>query len=311
MVALEVIFFIHMKKTLNIGSRKSPLALAQVDLVIASLRQYIPDFDAQYEVGIVSMLTSGDRFLADKLSEVGGKGLFTKEVDEALLAGDADITVHSAKDMPTELPNGICWPCVLPREDVRDYYISHAYPALEGLPAQATIGTASLRRELWMRQVKPEASIVPIRGNVGTRLSKLEAGEVDATILAAAGLNRLGITPPGHPLPVDPFIPSPGQGIIAIHCREDDAGMKALLASIHCQQSYMQGLIERQLMRLLDGSCRTPIAAYAQINGDHFQLHAMLGDEQSKQMVVEHTSGEVSDYEDITAALAEKLKAML
>ena len=162
-----------------------------------------------------------------------------------------------------------------------------------------------------MQQFRPNAEIKLIRGNVGTRLKKVEEGEFDATILASAGLNRLGLTPPGQPLDVKQFIPAPAQGVVAIHCRAGDERVQKMLSSIRCHQSYTAAQIEREVMRLLDGSCRTPIAAYATIRGDRFELDAMLGDENSGAMAVEKTSGAVADYQAICGDIASKLKAAL
>lgn len=297
-----------MKQILTIATRKSPLALRQVDLVVEALTQQHPGFADEYEPRILGLTSSGDAFLETTLKDIGGKGLFTKEIDEALLAGEADISVHSAKDMPTALPSGIDWPCVLPRADARDYYISSRYPNFADLPDDAHIGTASLRRQLLAKQLKPRATITPLRGNVQTRLRKLEAGEMDATFLAAAGLQRLGLTPPGHVLELEQFIPAPAQGIVAIHCRSGDARMAELLHSIHCPHTHSQALIEREILRQLDGSCRTPIGAHAQITDEHFTLDAMLGCEETGTLKRLTAEGKLVDYVRVAGELAGRLK---
>lgn len=300
-----------MKQILKIGTRKSPLALKQVELTIAALKQKVAGFDDEYEVDIVPIISSGDKFLDAKLTEIGGKGLFTKEIDEALLAGEVDITVHSCKDMPTNLPEGISWPCVLPREDARDYYVSTKYPKLADLPENASFGSASLRRGIFMHALKSSLELKPLRGNIQTRLKKVKEGMVDATILACAGLERMGLKPSGHPLELEQFIPAPGQGIIAIQCGENDDKTKQLLEQINCMRTMRAALIEREVMRLLDGSCRTPIAAYAEINSSDYSLHAMLGNEHTGHMVKEKVSGKIADYKTICSELAKKLKASL
>lgn len=300
-----------MKKTLNIGTRKSPLALKQVELVVDGLKRKVLDFSLNYDVNVVPIETSGDKFLDDKLTDIGGKGLFTKEIDEALLSGKVDITVHSAKDMPTELPEGIAWECCLARDNPSDYYASAKYPKMEELPEGAVIGTASLRRQLFLQKVRPDAEIKVIRGNIGTRLKKMEDGEYDAIILASAGLARMGLTPAGHELDKQLFIPAPAQGIIAVHCRQEDEHTRDILNHIHHRESFTQARIERDVMQRLDGSCRTPIAAYVTIQKGKFELQAMLGNEKSGELVIDKIVGDIDEYAGMCAQLAERLKAKL
>ena len=259
------------QSTLRIGTRGTPLALAQARMTRAALA-------AAHGVGedaieIVTIRTSGDRIQDRPLSEAGGKGLFTKEIEEALLAGAIDLAVHSAKDMPTVLPDGLMLAACLPREDVRDAFISRKAASLRDLPQGAVVGTASLRRQAMVKRLRPDVSVVPLRGNVETRLRKLEAGEVDATLLALAGLKRLGLADKATALlDVQEFLPAVGQGAMTIEARVDDARTRALLAKIdHADTSVALGC-ERAFLAVLDGSCRTPIAGHAVLDGDAISL---------------------------------------
>lgn len=247
-----------MMKKLKIGTRASPLALAQTELFIASLRQHHPELSCE----VVKITTSGDRIQDRALSEAGGKGLFTKEIEDALLEGNIDCAVHSMKDMPTELPAGLLIPCVLPREDVRDAFFSRHVGGLDGLPQGATVGTSSLRRQAILLNRRPDLNVTVFRGNVGTRLQKLQDGVVDATILAVAGLNRLGksdlIT---HYLSTDDMLPAVAQGAVGIEIRADDRITADLLATVHCAVSDLRITAERAYLAGMDGSCKTPLAA--------------------------------------------------
>jgi hydroxymethylbilane synthase len=252
--------------TLRIGSRGSPLALAQAQEVqrrIASLGALSPD---QIEIKLIR--TTGDRIVDRPLVEAGGKGLFTKEIEEALLAGDIDLAVHSSKDMPTILPQGLVLAAFLPREDARDAFIGHAAKTLRDLPPAAVVGTASLRRQALVRRARPDIRIVTLRGNVETRLRKVEAGEVDATLLAVAGLNRLGLASAATDLlDVDAFVPAVGQGAIGIETRADDAETRALIAEVNDPGTATALAAERAFLAVLDGSCRTPIGGHARVSG--------------------------------------------
>ncbi len=262
-----------MSSPTRIGTRKSPLALAQAEETRARLLHAHPDL----AVETVPMMTSGDTFLSQKLADIGGKGLFTKEIDEALLCGDIDLAVHSAKDLPTVLPERLVLACILPREDVRDVLISAHAASLKELPSGARLGTSSLRRSAQALRLRPDLVIVPLRGNVGTRLRKIQAGEADATLLALAGLKRLNMSPlPGMPLSTEEMLPAPAQGAIAIVCREEDAQTQALLAPLNDAVSMAAVLCERALLRALDGSCRTPIAALAELVGVQLRLRACV-----------------------------------
>lgn len=248
-------------KVFKIGTRASPLAVAQVDLLIAALKEYFPDFQAE----IVKMTTTGDKIQDRSLMEAGGKGLFTKEIEDALIRGDIDMAVHSMKDMPTVLPDGLVIPCYLPREDERDVFMSVKYNSLDDLPNGAKVGTASLRRQAIVLAQRPDLKVEVFRGNVGTRMRKLEEGIVDATMLAAAGLRRLGMMDLLEKA-IDPsvMLPAVAQGAIGIEIRKEDTLGHRLLEKVHCPVTDLRVTAERAYLAEMDGSCRTPIAALAQ-----------------------------------------------
>jgi len=260
---------------LRIGTRGSPLALAQAHMTRAALAA--AQGVAEDAIEIVTIRTSGDRIQDRPLAEAGGKGLFTKEIEEALLAGTVDVAVHSAKDMPTVLPGGLMLAACLPREDVRDAFISRGAPSLRELPQGAAVGTASLRRQAMVKRLRPDVSVVPLRGNVETRIRKLEAGEVDATLLALAGLKRLGLADKATALlDVEEFLPAVGQGAITIEARSDDARIRELLARIDHADTSTALACERAFLAVLDGSCRTPIAGHAVLEGDAITFRGMI-----------------------------------
>jgi hydroxymethylbilane synthase len=260
---------------LRIGTRGSPLALAQARMTRAALAA--AHGVAEDAIEIVTIRTSGDRIQDRPLSDAGGKGLFTKEIEEALLGRSIDLAVHSAKDMPTVLPDGLMLAACLPREDVRDAFISRKAANLRELPQGAVVGTASLRRQAMVKRLRPDVSVVPLRGNVETRLRKLEAGEVDATLLALAGLKRLGLADKATALlDVQEFLPAAGQGAITIEARADDARARAFLAKIDHADTSVALACERAFLGVLDGSCRTPIAGHAVIDGDAVSFRGMI-----------------------------------
>jgi hydroxymethylbilane synthase len=228
-------------------------------------------------IEIVVIKTTGDRIQDRTLAEAGGKGLFTKEIEEALTAGAIDLAVHSMKDVPTWLPDGLEIPCLLPREDPRDAWFAAAGQGVDQLPAGAVVGTASLRRQAQLLARRPDLRVVPLRGNVGTRLAKLAAGEVAATLLAVAGLRRLGLTD-GITAVLEPevMLPAVAQGAIGIEIRSDDDAIRALLLPLHCARTGVCVAAERALLAELDGSCRTPIAAHARLGDDGLALDALV-----------------------------------
>jgi hydroxymethylbilane synthase len=261
--------------TLRIGTRGSPLALVQAEEVKRGLAAAAGLAAAGIEV--VPIRTSGDRITDRPLSEAGGKGLFTKEIDDALLAGRVDIAVHSAKDLPTALPDGIVIVACLQRADVRDAFVSRRARTLIDLPSGAVVGTASLRRSALTLRARPDLRVVSMRGNVDTRIRKLDAGEADATILALAGLARLGLADRvASPLGPDGWLPAPGQGAIAITARSGDSATRALLERIDHRATSLALAAERSFLARLDGSCRTPIGGLAEISGDTLRFRGII-----------------------------------
>jgi hydroxymethylbilane synthase len=263
------------QSTLVIGTRGSPLALAQAhetqDRLVAAHGWHVENLP----LSIIK--TTGDAIQDRPLSEAGGKGLFTKELDIALLEGAIDLAVHSAKDLPTTLPEGIVIAGFLPREDVRDAFISHRYKSIADLPSGAVVGSASLRRQAQIRRLRPDLQVTLLRGNVQTRLGKLERGEVDATLLAMAGLRRLGLT--DHVttiLDTDDFLPAVGQGAIAVAIRSDDERVKAALAPIFDAKTGYALAAERAFLTILDGSCRTPIAGHARLVDGELEIRGIV-----------------------------------
>ncbi|HIJ38893.1 MAG TPA: hydroxymethylbilane synthase, partial [Rhodospirillaceae bacterium] len=255
--------------SLRIGTRGSPLALAQAHEVQARLMAAHPDLAHPGAISIVVIKTTGDMVLDRTLAELGGKGLFTKEIDEAQLAGTIDLAVHSMKDVPTVLPDGLCLPCILEREDTRDAFLSLKAVGLSDLPPGAVVGTASLRRGAQILYRRPDLRVEPLRGNVQTRLRKLEEGVVDATLLAMAGLRRLGLADRvASALSTEDMLPAVAQGAIGITCRSEDHAALARLAPLDHAESHIRVLAERAFLGVLDGSCRTPIAGLAELEGE-------------------------------------------
>jgi hydroxymethylbilane synthase len=263
-------------KTIRIGTRGSPLALAQAREVEARLGAAHAPSAYAYDIRVIR--TSGDRIQDRPLAEAGGsKGFFTKEIEEALLAGEIDIAVHSMKDMPTLLPPGLVVTCYLPRQDVRDAFIGRGFGSLLELPPGAVVGTSSLRRQAQVRRLRPDLQVQSLRGNVETRLKKLTDGVAQATILAMAGLNRLGLQDRvSSPLPVDVMLPAVAQGAVGIECRADDYAMLRLIAPINHQPTGLAVAAERAFLAKLDGSCRTPIAGLAELDDAGLLFRGMI-----------------------------------
>ncbi len=260
---------------LRIGTRGSPLALAQTSMVRDALASAHGLDVAGIEIVVIR--TSGDRIQDRPLADAGGKGLFTKEIEDALLAGEVDLAVHSAKDLTTWLPPGLIVAACLPREDARDAFISRKAADLSALPKGATLGTASLRRAAQAKRLRADLTIVPLRGNVETRLRKLDEGGMDATILALAGLKRLGRAEAATAiLETDYFLPAAGQGAIALQARESDEPTREALAAINHPATIIALVAERAFLAMLDGSCRTPIAGHAVVSNDRLQLRGMI-----------------------------------
>jgi hydroxymethylbilane synthase len=260
---------------LRIGTRGSPLALVQARTVRARLLAALGAAEEAIELFIIR--TSGDTIQDRTLADVGGKGLFTKEIEEALLSGRVDLAVHSTKDMPTFSQPGLMLAACLEREDPRDVFISRIAGSLTELPQSATLGTASLRRQAIAKRLRPDLNVVPLRGNVETRLRKLDEGQVDATLLALAGLRRLGLTEHAtRIMSVDEFLPAVGQGAIGIETRESDLRVRDILARIDHADTSAAIACERAFLAVLDGSCKTPIGGHATITGDTVQFRGLI-----------------------------------
>ena len=262
-------------RVLRIGTRGSPLALAQATMVQAQLASALGVTAEAFELKIIR--TTGDVIQDRPLSEVGGKGLFTKEIEEALIAGEIDLAVHSAKDLPTLLPPGLAIVSALPREDPRDVFISRKAKTLRALADGATVGTASLRRQALVKRLRPDLKVVTFRGNVETRLRKLDEGVVDATLLALAGLRRLGLAEAATAiLDTEEFLPAVGQGIVALEARADDARTRAMLDRINSPDDAIALAAERAFLTVLDGSCRTPIAGHAKVAAGRVRFRGLI-----------------------------------
>ena len=266
---------VSLPTSLKIGTRGSPLALAQAYETRDRLQKALGIDEGAIEIVVIS--TTGDQILDRTLSDVGGKGLFTKEIEEALFDGRIDLAVHSTKDMPTLLPEGLILGAYLPREDVRDALITPNGISLADLPQGAKVGTASLRRGALIKHLRPDLVVVPFRGNVQTRLKKLEAGEADATLLAEAGLNRLGLVDlPRQTLDPKTFVPAVGQGAVCIECRAEDEAVIAALELIHDTKTEIAVEAERAMLAMLDGSCHTPIAAFVELTKTSISLRGLV-----------------------------------
>lgn len=294
-------------EAVRIGTRGSELALAQA----RELKRRIEEANRNAEpaVEIVVISTKGDRVLDRPLAEIGGKGLFTEEIEEQLSDGRIDMAVHSSKDMPTMLPDGLELSCFLPRETVADAFISPVAGSIMELPDGAVVGSASLRRQALIRRMRPDVEVITFRGNVQTRLRKLGEGEVHATLLAQAGLRRLGLEDRiTAPLPVDTFPPAPGQGAICVETRIGDERVTHLLADVGDRETTLALTCERAFLAGLDGSCRTPIAGHATISGHHIELHGMILTPDGRQCHETRQSGDADDPAALGASVAAALR---
>ncbi|MGY3968025.1 hydroxymethylbilane synthase [Aeromonas enteropelogenes] len=293
-------------RTLKIATRKSPLALWQANFVKDRLEALYPEL----RVELVPMSTQGDKILDTPLAKVGGKGLFVKELETAMLEGRADIAVHSMKDVPVEFPAGLGLHTICEREDPRDAFVSNRFQAIDELPQGAVVGTSSLRRQCQLRAARPDLVIRDLRGNVNTRLAKLDAGEYDAIILAAAGLKRLEMD---HRITafIEPeqSLPANGQGAVGIECRLDDHELHALLAPLEHSETRARVLTERAMNRALQGGCQVPIGAYALVEGEQIWLRGLVGSPDGTQVIRDEIRGAVSDGEALGEQLAQRLLA--
>jgi hydroxymethylbilane synthase len=291
---------------LRIATRESPLALWQARHVQSLLERA----HAGLHVELVPMTTQGDQLLNAPLAKIGGKGLFVKELEQAMLEGRADLAVHSMKDVPVHLPEGLGLHAYLAGEDPRDAFVSNRYDSLDALPQGAIVGTSSLRRQAQLRQLRPDLQINDLRGNVGTRLAKLDDGHYDAILLAGAGLLRLGLAARVREwLAIDRFLPALAQGVIGIECRSDDARTIGLLAPLHDASSAIRLAAERALSARLGGACQVPVAGHAAIDGGQLHLNGLVAAPDGSACVRDATSGAAADAAALGAGLADRLLA--
>jgi hydroxymethylbilane synthase len=291
---------------LKIGTRGSPLALAQTHETRARLSQAFDLEESCFEIIVIK--TTGDRVLDRPLKEIGGKGLFTREIEDDLLSGRIDIAVHSMKDMPTEQPTGLILDTYLPREDVRDAFVSLTKDSMDALEAGQKLGSSSLRRKAQLMLARPDLEVVEFRGNVQTRLKKLEDGVADATFLAAAGLNRLGLSHIAKSfLDPDVMLPAVAQGAIGIERRSDDTRVAEILSAIHDTPTGQRLAAERAFLRGLDGSCETPIAGLAELNGSTLRLRGEVLRPDGSEAINDDQSCPIEDAEKLGIEMAIKI----
>ena len=293
-------------REIRIATRKSALALWQAEYVKARLEQAHPAL----VVTLVPMVSRGDKLLDSPLSKIGGKGLFVKELETALLENEADIAVHSMKDVPMDFPEGLGLFCICEREDPRDAFVSNTFASLDDLPQGSVVGTSSLRRQAQLLTRRPDLEIRFLRGNVNTRLAKLDAGEYDAIILAAAGLIRLGfedrIT---SPISIEHSLPAGGQGAVGIECRSSDPEIHALLAPLHHADTAVRVTAERSLNKHLNGGCQVPIACYAVLEAEQVWLRGLVGDPGGGLLLSAEARGPQSAATELGVQVAEDLLA--
>ena len=291
-------------KTIRIATRKSALALWQAEYVKSELENLHPGINVE----LVPMVSRGDKILDVPLAKVGGKGLFVKELEHALLENQADIAVHSMKDVPMEFPEGLGLSVICEREDPRDAFVSNKYPTLDDLPNGAIVGTSSLRRQTQLLSLRPDLEVTFLRGNVNTRLAKLDAGEYDAIILASAGLKRLEMADRiTSYLAPEVMLPAGGQGAVGIECRIDDAETIALIKPLHHIPTAEQVLAERAVNARLEGGCQVPIGSFAVHQGEKLWLRALVGDPDGSEIIRDETTADATTGEAIGMALADRL----
>ena len=293
-----------MPQTIRIATRKSPLALWQAEEVSRQLKQLYPEL----EIELIKIVSKGDKILDAPLAKVGGKGLFVKELEQSMLDGESDIAVHSMKDVPMAFPEGLYLPVIMEREDPTDAFVSNTYSSLEALPENARIGSSSLRRQLQIKEVMPNAQMLNLRGNVNSRLQKLDNGDYDAIILATAGLLRLEfderiktrITP-------EQSLPSVGQGAVGIECREGDVEIEKLIAPLNHQPTHIRLSAERAMNNRLNGGCQVPIAGFAILENDELFLRGLVGRPDGSKVVRGEIRGPADSAQELGLQLAEQL----
>jgi len=294
------------RNEIRIATRQSPLALWQAEAVKRELLRHSPEL----QITLLPLMTHGDIILDRSLSKVGGKGLFVKELEHALLEGNADIAVHSMKDVPMHLPHGLAIAAILSRGSVEDVFVSQQYTSLKNMPAGARVGTSSARRKLLLQKNYPHIECVDVRGNVATRLNKCFSGNMDGLILAAAGLERLNLSNHSqeylHP---DDWLPAPGQGAIGVELRSDDIELKSFLSHINHQESWETVTAERSVSRALNGSCGVPLAAYAIVENNHLWLRAWWQNPTTGQQLFAQAKGPRELPNVLGEKVAEKLRS--
>jgi hydroxymethylbilane synthase len=295
-----------MKQTIVIATRQSLLAMTQAELVKQKLLSHYPN----QVIELLPMTTTGDEILDQSLSKIGGKGLFVKELEKALLDGRADIAVHSMKDVPMMLPDGLTIPCMIDREDPRDVLVSNTLQSIDQLSGACVVGTSSTRRAAQLLSHYPHLTIKDLRGNVQTRLKKLEEGQYDAIVLAAAGLIRLDLLNRIQAyFPVDQLLPSPGQGALGVECRAQDAGMIEMLSVLHDQETEVCVQAERRISVMLDASCQLPLASFAQCDQGDLSIQALVATPDGSKVIKSRAKGPVIDADALSAKVAEELLA--
>jgi hydroxymethylbilane synthase len=292
------------KSIIKIGTRGSRLALSQSEWVKTQIAALHPDL----RVEVIRIKTKGDRILDSPLSRIGGKGLFVKEIEDALLRRDVDLAVHSIKDVPADLPGGLHLPIFPEREDPRDVFISEAYNSLDELPENATVGTGSLRRSAQLLHIRPDLNVVSIRGNVDSRLRRVESGDLQAIILAAAGIRRLNLSPKmSQILPIDRFLPAVGQGALGLEIRRDDDRVLDLIGFLNHKPTELAVRAERAFLKGLEGGCQVPIAGYGRIEGEEIILNGMVAEMDGRRIIKDELRGKGDRPEELGIRLAERL----
>jgi hydroxymethylbilane synthase len=296
--------YLKFMKTLKIATRQSPLALWQAEFI----RSCLEERNADLKVELVTFVTQGDKILDTPLAKIGGKGLFVKELEAALLDGRADLAVHSMKDVPMALPEGLSLAVICEREDPFDAFVSNHYANFNDLPQGAKVGTSSLRRKCQILKQRPDLEIIDLRGNVGTRLSKLDAGLYDAIILASAGLKRLGLSDRiRHTLPASVSLPAVGQGALGLECRENDQQILDLIQPLLHIETSACVRAERAFNAYLEGGCQVPIAGYATLHADELHIEGRVGSVDGATLLVAELRGPVVQAEQLGEALAQQL----
>lgn len=292
------------KRKFILGSRGSRLALWQANHVKKLLEEEYQDLSVQVKI----IKTTGDKITSKPLAEIGGKALFLKEIEEQILAGKVQAGVHSLKDVPGVVPAGLAICTVLKREDPRDVFISKKYQSLLQLPKKAKVGTSSLRRRAQLKNFRPDFEIVPLRGNVETRLRKLQPGKMDALVLASAGMARLGMAAKiSEYLPTTLMLPAVGQGAIAIEIREEDDATRRLLDPLNDQETMIAVQAERAFLKTLEGDCRAPIAAYAEVHGQNLKITGMIASPDGRELIRDRMEGNIRESVSLGESLAKQL----